>query len=454
MENGWIRLAAPWLSALAAAWLAGCVSHSTAADRSAVSELVEQRTHLALPPAGDHEARAPELAQLLSKPLSVDDAIHVALLNNRELAAALLELGVARGALVQANVFPNPDFEASVELPQRKSLDPIWSLGASVDLTEIVLRGARKDLAQAELGAARIRTAGDTLDLAYRVRLAYYETLAAEQQLELQRTALAAFQASFDAASALHAAGNITTLDLVSEQTAYEGARDAVSAAEIMLTERREALSVLLGLGHGPSGLVLIGRLEPPTSDPGDADALQERALAASLELASARATLMASARRLDLVEAEGVIPRLSVGVSAEHDIDGWAVGPAVQGNLPVFDRQQGLAVSARAELDALRERYVADAVQIRSAVRALHEHARAAAERAKRYHDTLLPLHERVVHETVLQHNAMQASVFQLLQARREQLAAAGTYLDTLLEYWRARAGLDQLLAGKLVEP
>jgi outer membrane protein TolC len=43
-----------------------------------------------------------------------------------------------------------------------------------------------------------------------------------------------------------------------------------------------------------------------------------------------------------------------------------------------------------------------------------------------------------------------MQVGVFQLLQAQREVTEAASAYVDTLLEYRKARAALEQILAGR----
>jgi predicted aldo/keto reductase-like oxidoreductase len=45
-----------------------------------------------------------------------------------------------------------------------------------------------------------------------------------------------------------------------------------------------------------------------------------------------------------------------------------------------------------------------------------------------------------------------MQIGVFQLLQALRDQLEAGRNYVATLTEYWRSRAALEQILAGRLV--
>ena len=51
----------------------------------------------------------------------------------------------------------------------------------------------------------------------------------------------------------------------------------------------------------------------------------------------------------------------------------------------------------------------------------------------------------------TLREYNAMQVGVFQLLQARREQLEGKRAYVRTLRDYWQARTTLEQLLAGRL---
>lgn len=62
-----------------------------------------------------------------------------------------------------------------------------------------------------------------------------------------------------------------------------------------------------------------------------------------------------------------------------------------------------------------------------------------------------LLPLRQQIVDETQLQYNAMNAGVFQLLQAKRDQIEAARAYVELLREYWTLKTQMDQLLAGRL---
>lgn len=437
---------------LALALAPACASHSTASDLSAVRELTKERARLAVDAPGerDDEQLAAEVKKLLDQPLTLQSAVRIALLNNRALRAELLGLGVARGQLVQADLFPNVDFDVAVRFP-RGDHPRGYDLGAGFDLTQLILRGPRTDVAEAELEAARVRAAGAALDLGYRVRLAFYDAQASEQQLELMRTAMQALGASFEAARELQRAGNINELDVSTEQGAYESARVAVAEAEAERIDARERLNVLLGLFGQATGWQIAPRLPEPAEPLGELARLESRAIDASLELAETRSQLMAAGRRVGLTRMAGVLPDLNVGVIGERHEGVWYVGPRLSGNLPLFDRQQGNRISYEAELDALRERYVADAVGIRAATRAARDRALSAQARVTQYRDTLLPLRARVVQQSVLHYNAMQIGVFQLLQARRDQVDAGRGYVSTLLEYWRSRAALEQLLAGRM---
>jgi cobalt-zinc-cadmium efflux system outer membrane protein len=89
--------------------------------------------------------------------------------------------------------------------------------------------------------------------------------------------------------------------------------------------------------------------------------------------------------------------------------------------------------------------------VRVRATARALSEQVQAAQDRALYYRDILLPLRERIVNETQLQYNAMQRGVFELLRAREQQIQTAVAYIDTLRDYWLARADLGLLLSGRV---
>jgi outer membrane protein TolC len=58
----------------------------------------------------DLDRIAQRVDELLGKPLSMDDAVQVALLNNRGLQAAYADLGITEAEIVQAGRLPNPGF--------------------------------------------------------------------------------------------------------------------------------------------------------------------------------------------------------------------------------------------------------------------------------------------------------------------------------------------------------
>src|SRR5882724_7167090 len=91
--------------------LAGCVSVDPRAGFPDVSAAVEERaaTKIVWNPGTelDQEA-ADQLRSLLRKKLTADDAVQIAMLNNRDLQALYTELGLAQADLVQAGLFKNP----------------------------------------------------------------------------------------------------------------------------------------------------------------------------------------------------------------------------------------------------------------------------------------------------------------------------------------------------------
>ena len=68
-------------------------------------------------------------------------------------------------------------------------------------------------------------------------------------------------------------------------------------------------------------------------------------------------------------------------------------------------------------------------------------------------YRETLLPVRERVVSESLLQYNAMNLGVFELLTARRNLIDTARAYVEALRDFWVAHATLEQIAAGGRVD-
>src|SRR5207247_2658345 len=115
-----------------------------------------------------------EVAAALRKELTADDAVKIALLNNRALQATYEELGIAQADLVQAGLLKNPIFGASLRFPDRAPRGPNVELSVTEDFLELLLIPARKRLAAAQFEAAKLRVADAVIRLAADVRAAFY----------------------------------------------------------------------------------------------------------------------------------------------------------------------------------------------------------------------------------------------------------------------------------------
>jgi outer membrane protein TolC len=433
---------------------AGCTSSSIHSDVARVQDFSSAR---ALPQVVDSEvAREPDpaLAPLLREPLDAERAVRVALLANRELRARLRELGVARGRLLQAGVLPNPRAELEL-LPERASQ---FEVRVEYDVTRAVLAPLRARTLGPELESERFRVASAVVDLGYRVRVGYLRVQASEQRLAIGRQALAGLNAAHQAAQAMFEAGNIPALDLATQETAFEKGSIEVERLALDLARERERFSRLLGVPEAAPTWRVQAQLPAAPERALATDDLEKRALRASLDLQAARQHLESLARRAGFTSSEGWIPDVTLDVHAlngsadtgtSHD---WRFGGGVNVGIPLFDRQQGEALVLHSMFEAELERYYGRAGELRSEARELQQRITSAHARARRYQEVILPGQNHVTEQTLLQYNAMQLGVFQLLAARRDQLDAQLTYVETLREYWSAVAELEALLQGRAV--
>lgn len=429
----------------------GCATTSMSGDLASIQDTVSTRgalANLTLPRFDDPESVPEEVDSLLSRPLNADSAVRVALLNNREARAALAEVGIARGQLVTAGLVPNPEVEFEIRDPGGAQPTQI-DVGVELNLSAVFLAPARAGVAEATLDAEKLKAAGSLLDLTWTARVAFYEVQALQQKLELRLRAFAANQASYETALELSKVGNIPALTLANELTSVEISRVQVAEAENALLDAREALNRKLGLTGPRTAWTLEGPLPPP-KELKDGEMTEAKALAANLELAELIWRAEAASRKVGLAKTESWLPHLSAGFHGERDAALWELGGHVTVGLPVFDRAQGKQLSARSEYDALRARAEGQALHVRSSVRTALNRAESAGRRARHYSERLLPARQEVLQQTLLQYNAMQLSVFQLLAAQRAVTETALAQVDATLDAWKARASVDLLLAGR----
>lgn len=436
-------------------FVSGCTTVSLDAGFSEVGVLVEARngskiywnngTEL------DKEAEE-KTRSLLKEKLSVEGAVQVALLNNRDLQAVYSDLGVAQADLVQAGLLKNPIFEAEILFPLTHGGRPDLELTVVTSFLDIFYMPLRKRVAAARFEEAKLRVSGAVLDHAAQVRRAYYAHQANEQLAELRKTILEALGISLEVARRLHDAGNMSDLDFFRQRAQRETAKLELASAEIAVRRSREQLNGLMGLWGRDMDWELEGRIADVPKEPIAVAGIEALALEKSLELNIARQRIIAAGEELGFSKWTAFLPELHGGPKAEHQERDWtSVGPVFEFSIPLFDQGQGRVGRSAAELRRAQQEFYALALRIRSSARVARDQMQATRDRVLYVRDILLPLRERILNELQLQYNAMQFGVFQLLRAREQQVETAVAYIESLRDYWLARTDLGQILMGRL---
>lgn len=435
-------------------FFSGCTTVSLNAGFSDVSALVEERGGLRVfwnnGTDLDREAAA-RLDSLMRNKLTVDDAVQIALLNNRDLQAVYADLGVAQADLVQAGLLSNPIFDGAIKWPVPGGGKPELELAVVMNFLDIIYLPLRKRVAAARFEEAKTRVSGMVLDFAGRVRAAFYGHQANEQMLELRQTIVQALSASFEVTRRLHEAGNITDLDFARERALLEGGKLALRSVEVAVRQSREELNMLMGLWGNQTEWQTTERLPEMPREPIETGDIERVALQRSVDLLHARQRLISAGEQLGLNRVTALIPESHMGALGERTDGAWEVGPVLEFPIPLFDQGQARTGRAAAELRRAQQEYYALAVKIRATARSLQDRAQGARDRALYYRDIMLPLHERIVNETQLHYNAMQLGPIQLLRAREQQIEMAAAYVETLRDYWLARSNVAQLLSGRM---
>jgi len=390
-----------------------------------------------------------DIDALLAKPLDREGAVKIALANSPRLAAAFDDLGIAGGELAAALGLGPTEIDAKIRFGHGAHE---YEFDAIQNVLGLVTAPRRRAAARADLAAARAMATATTLELAARVEIAFHDLVAAQQDVELRRTAFDAADAAATVRERMYAAGNTTDLAQARDRDAREQARIELARAEAAALARREVLNVLLGLSGDRTSWTATGTLaEAPAAAPA-LDDLEAAAVRASLDLAAGRARTEGAANRLGAERVRAVLPELGVGASV-IDRDGTIeVGPALRLGIPLFDQRAGDRARAQAEAARADHELVATAIELRAHARAVRVAALATYAEARHIHEVVLPLRQQIVDETLLHYNAMDADPFQLIIARRELADAGHQYLDALRRFADAMTEVAALRRGVLL--
>jgi outer membrane protein TolC len=438
--------------AAAALLLAGCTGVAPDGGFGAVATTTRERIGVEPRIARDDAAlRAlhDEVRAMLARPLDMDGAVRVALLNNPGLQASYWQVGIAQADLAQASRLQNPAFGftrmhggGQLEIERSLGVDLIGALTAPLAARLEARRFAQIKL---DIGAAIERHAVET-------RRAWVDAVAAAQALDYARRVDAAAQASAALAGRMASAGNMNQLELSRQQVFQAETAATLARAGKTSVAARETLTRLLGLWGQDTQYTLPAHLPELPAAPADLADVERIALEQRLDVRAAKADAASTAANLGLTRSTRFINALEVGAAGKRETgEPSERGYELRIELPLFD--WGGARTAKAEAIYMQavNRVAQAAVTARSEARESYLDYRAAYDVAAHYRDTIIPLRKRISHEVLLRYNGMLASSLDLLADSRDQAGAVSAYIDALQEFWRAHARLEAALGARM---
>lgn len=437
------------LAVLSTALLGGCASFSQDGGFGAVETAAQNRLQKDVVWTRDDAARsavAQRVDALLAQPLSADDAVQIALLNNPGLQAAFNTLGIAEADWVAAQRMPNPGF--SIGRMTRGS-EVEWERSLHLNLAALLTLPMRADIEARQFEQTRRALVLDVLRLAAETRKAWVAAVAAGQTATYQRQAMEAAEAGAELARRMAQAGNWSALQRAREQSFYADAALAVARAEQAKLAARERLVRLMGLTQA-SKVRLPERLPDLPATLAALPDIEQQAMDSRIDLQMTKLQTEALAKNLGLTRSTRFINVLELGIANNtSNEDPHQRGYEISFELPLFDFGQTRVVQAESRYRQALERAREVAVNARSEVREAYAMQQSQYAIARHLRDEVVPLKQRISEENVLRYNGMLIGVFELLADARSQIASVNAAIEAQRDYWLADADLAMALVG-----
>lgn len=469
----------------------GCAQVDPAQDYQRTAQLVHEQ--LGVEQVYDPESEsliAEKVDGLLAGGVTVDEAVCIALLNNRSFQAHVHEIAMSRADIVQSGLLTNPSMSLLLQFPEGGGRSKL-EYGFGQELVDLWQIPVRKRIAEGQLDQTILSVVKHGIDLGTDVRVKCYRLLAlqriqtvAHENLDLVRESMRIAQQRYDA-------GEVSVLDVrLAEAKVLEVQLEELTLqrdARIASAELAHALS----LSRSNRPWVLqddLPRLAPlPEQDTAlllwamqqrvDAQISASRVLTADDELKRQYLNIVPSVTSGLLFErsedraapgrkvladtarssiADGALTAPGIQSRAERRADQRQVidallGPNLQITLPIWDQNQAQIAKARYEMERRRREYEDLLDTVADEVQRAFETARAAAEQVHFYDERALPIARENLDTARRLYGQGDQNIFVLIEAQQSLIQQQRAYVDVLRDYAVAIAELQQAVGGRL---
>lgn len=384
-----------------------------------------------------------------TQPVTLDEAVNIALKDNRKLAAARLLVEEANARLVQAGLMPNPELELEGKLDTafKSESKHTFSIGVVQPFSISNRIPAQKDVARIEIQRAVVEIADLERRIAGDARRKFIELLAIEEQGRLQASLIGLNDELLRAIKASLRRGLVSEIDVNTAQIALQQSRQKIKAIESQRSSRQIELNRLMGR-PAEYDFIAKGSLEPqPLNDPSDfilEKALERRPdyIAAQLDSALARSEQrLTKAEQLDSW-------RIGLGYEREQGAqDGNAehfIGLKLSFPLPLFDKKQGRILETTAK--EVRAQKTAEALRLQISLELAGAliRVKTLASMIESYSPDILKPAEENVRLTEIGYSRGLTGIADVIQSKQQLADLRSSYVEMLKDYQMAVTDIE----------
>lgn len=394
--------------------------------------------------------------------LTLDQAVAEAVEKNVGLLAEKANIAIADARILSARLRPNPVFSAGSDhldilgtgFSETNGGGPSeHSLRMDFPIETGGKRARRTELAQLSRSVAELQFQNAARTLSMEVANLFVDAQVEQENLSLAKENLAYFEGIVEVNAARFRAGEIAEVELLRSRLASLQQRNVVREAE---SRRRAALIRLqtaMGRAEPSRGLELASELR---RDPAVAalDQWRQSALSGRPDLLALRKDLARAAAEVNLQVAQAKSdPAVGTEYRRQQGVNGMSnsMGVFLEIPLPVFNRNQGEIVRARAEQSQAGLRVRQLEIEIAGEVDVAHEQVQTADSLVRSIEGEMLEQAQEVRKVTEFAYRRGNATLLELLDAQHAYNETLHAFIEARAAFARSLYVLDSA-AGRMV--
>jgi cobalt-zinc-cadmium efflux system outer membrane protein len=290
------------------------------------------------------QAPAPAPALPPAAPITMQQAVDMALAHNPVLLSAQLNVLSMKGQEVEAGLRQNPDFEFAGENVSIPTTNPAGPYFYSASLSRLFERGQKRrwrlDSARATTAQTDAQYHDQIRQTTLQVKQDFTKLELAKAVLKLAQDNLSSFRHVLQISLDRYNAGDIGKLDYERLDLQLAQYESDETNAEMNLVQASDQLQTLLGIGQPSRSFDVTGDLVPPPLSATLPD-LEGKALTARPDYQAAQAAVRVADANVKMAYANGTTdPTLEGEYDRSGDFNSFGFSVSIP--LRIFDRNQG----------------------------------------------------------------------------------------------------------------